>query len=572
VQRREGVARRAVLAATVACLTWVFVPATRAAVVTTSADNGTGSLRQVIASASPGETITFAMGVNPTLTSGGIGILKPLTLAGNGIGQTTITGAPTGGVFGVLPTPSSGTVMVDDLTITGGHAGSGGGSPGEMGVPGGAIELLAGNLVINRTEFSGNTAGDGAMGFAGPGGGGAGGNGGTGGGGGAIHASGMSTLTISDSIFSNNLAGNGGAGGDGGSSSMTAGGKGGNGGLAGVGGAIATNVQTSIINTTFTGNRAGQGGAGGDGGSGFGGFQGDGGNGGNGGDGGAIYQNPLNPMTITVTLGGSTFNGNVAGPGGGGGASNFGSPGEGGPGGDGGAIIAVTPAIGNSTLTGNQAGAGGSGGSNLFGQARGGDGGNGGGTDGAIGIRSSTIVGNSTGLGGAGGTTGGTGVGGAVNNSNPSGTMVGSIVANNMLGGGPTTDFLANCAGAVPSTNSSNLTFPANTGCTATVGDPLLGTLADNGGPTKTIALGPGSAAIDQLPVGTNCPTTDQRGIARPQGPACDIGAFELEPAAPVPAAQAAQPTIKKKKCKKKKHKRAAAAKKKKCKKKKKKR
>jgi hypothetical protein len=155
-------------------------------------------------------------------------------------------------------------------------------------------------------------------------------------------------------------------------------------------------------------------------------------------------------------------------------------------------------------------------------------------------------------------------VGGGVNNSNPSGTMVGSIVANNMLGGGPTTDFLANCAGAVPSTNSNNLTFPDNTGCAASVGNPLLGPLASNGGTTQTMALGPGSAAIDQLPVGSNCPATDQRGIARPQGPACDIGAFELVPTPPANPANAPAPKAKKCKKKHKKH----AKKKKRCKKK----
>jgi hypothetical protein len=52
--------------------------------------------------------------------------------------------------------------------------------------------------------------------------------------------------------------------------------------------------------------------------------------------------------------------------------------------------------------------------------------------------------------------------------------------------------------------------------------------LQDNGGPTKTIALQLGSPAIDAA-VAANCPATDQRGIARPQGPGCDIGAFELE-------------------------------------------
>jgi hypothetical protein len=42
------------------------------------------------------------------------------------------------------------------------------------------------------------------------------------------------------------------------------------------------------------------------------------------------------------------------------------------------------------------------------------------------------------------------------------------------------------------------------------------------------MALLPGSAAIDQVPAsGAGCPATDQRGVARPAGPACDIGAFD---------------------------------------------
>jgi CSLREA domain-containing protein len=56
--------------------------------------------------------------------------------------------------------------------------------------------------------------------------------------------------------------------------------------------------------------------------------------------------------------------------------------------------------------------------------------------------------------------------------------------------------------------------------------DPLLGMLANNGGPTKTMALQPGSPAID-AGNDANCPTTDQRGGARPQGSHCDIGAYE---------------------------------------------
>ena len=68
------------------------------------------------------------------------------------------------------------------------------------------------------------------------------------------------------------------------------------------------------------------------------------------------------------------------------------------------------------------------------------------------------------------------------------------------------------------------------TGCTC-VGvinsDPLLGVLQDNGGPTQTMLLMPGSSAID-TGYNPSCATTDQRGVPRPQGPTCDIGAVEM--------------------------------------------
>ena len=57
--------------------------------------------------------------------------------------------------------------------------------------------------------------------------------------------------------------------------------------------------------------------------------------------------------------------------------------------------------------------------------------------------------------------------------------------------------------------------------------DPKLGPLADNGGLTKTMALLPGSPAIDAGD-DTSAPLTDQRGVSRPQGAHTDIGAFEL--------------------------------------------
>ncbi|MGA2865423.1 MAG: choice-of-anchor tandem repeat GloVer-containing protein [Verrucomicrobiota bacterium] len=57
--------------------------------------------------------------------------------------------------------------------------------------------------------------------------------------------------------------------------------------------------------------------------------------------------------------------------------------------------------------------------------------------------------------------------------------------------------------------------------------DPRLGPLANNGGPTLTIALLPGSPAIDAADTAA-APATDQRGFPRPVGSAADIGAYEF--------------------------------------------
>jgi hypothetical protein len=56
--------------------------------------------------------------------------------------------------------------------------------------------------------------------------------------------------------------------------------------------------------------------------------------------------------------------------------------------------------------------------------------------------------------------------------------------------------------------------------------DPRLGSLADNGGPTLTLALLPTSPAIDAADPALS-PLFDQRGFPRPVGPFPDIGAFE---------------------------------------------
>ena len=86
-----------------------------------------------------------------------------------------------------------------------------------------------------------------------------------------------------------------------------------------------------------------------------------------------------------------------------------------------------------------------------------------------------------------------------------------------------------NCLGNITD-GGHNLSSDASCAFTA-VGsmnntDPKLGPLADNGGPTLTMALLPGSPAIDAGSA-VGAPATDQRGVPRPQGAGVDIGAFE---------------------------------------------
>src|SRR5262249_5019042 len=82
-----------------------------------------------------------------------------------------------------------------------------------------------------------------------------------------------------------------------------------------------------------------------------------------------------------------------------------------------------------------------------------------------------------------------------------------------------------------------NLSSDSGSGFLTSPGDlinvnPLLGPLQDNGGPTRTHALLPGSPALE---AGDNAeaPAYDQRGPGFPRiaGAAIDIGAFEVQPA-----------------------------------------
>lgn len=53
--------------------------------------------------------------------------------------------------------------------------------------------------------------------------------------------------------------------------------------------------------------------------------------------------------------------------------------------------------------------------------------------------------------------------------------------------------------------------------------DPQLAPLANNGGPTPTMAIAASSPAVNHAAAAT-CPSIDQRGVSRPQGSGCDAG------------------------------------------------
>jgi hypothetical protein len=96
----------------------------------------------------------------------------------------------------------------------------------------------------------------------------------------------------------------------------------------------------------------------------------------------------------------------------------------------------------------------------------------------------------------------------------------------------------AGCDGIVTS-NGYNIESPGDTCGFEQTGDQInvstenlsLGPLADNGGPTRTHVLLPGSVAIDHIPA-VDCEVDeDQRGEPRPEtgGDGCDVGAFEVQ-------------------------------------------
>ncbi len=170
----------------------------------------------------------------------------------------------------------------------------------------------------------------------------------------------------------------------------------------------------------------------------------------------------------------------------------------------------------NSTLSGNTASGGYGGGIYNY--------------QGTLALTSSTVSGNTANPGA------GVVAGGGLDEVNVLGntlTLTDTIVAGNSAGDG----LGADCSGHLNSGDYNLIQDIA--GCNIVTAahditgtDPLLGPLRDNGGPTLTMALLPGSPAIDVIPLGNlGGLTTDQRGQPRPDsGEALgDIGAFEVQ-------------------------------------------
>jgi hypothetical protein len=434
--------------------------------VTSLAENGAGSLRQVIADSAPGDSIVFGVTGTITLSSGELVVDKDLTILGPG---TSVLAIGNGGrAFRVYPGVQ---LTVVNLTITNCWSDSGAG-----------IYNGGGSLSVQKCLFANNTAN-------------------TNGCGGAVFNSG--TATITGSTFVGNSAA-GAAGSDG------TGGPGG----AGCGGALYNLGNLELMNSTFVTNSVG-------------------------GGQGAAGSSP--PPSGTVAERGQF----------------------GGPGGDGngGALFnAGVATVVNCTFTGNSAhggpgGAGGKGGDSLYSNyppkylgGAGGGGGKGGAacgaiydTDGLCSLKNCTIASNS-GFGGAGGPGGPGGhgglgdgpVGGTGIDGNALGSLRGAgvLLLNNVLSsnapGGNASGTITDGGHNLSSDASCAFTNSGSMNNT----DPKLAPLADNRGPTLTMALLPGSPAIDAGNTSL-VPTIDQRGFPRPAGSAADIGAFEYDSVMP---------------------------------------
>jgi hypothetical protein len=169
----------------------------------------------------------------------------------------------------------------------------------------------------------------------------------------------------------------------------------------------------------------------------------------------------------------------------------------------------------NSTFNGNSAGQGGG----LW-------------TTNPASLNNDTIVGNTAVNSAVAVDIGGGGIYDASSNAASVVTLHNTIVSKNLTSSdcGPLPARFTSSGHNIDGDNSCNLVGAGDQKST----DPQVAALAFNAPPVvppngfpNTMAITNSSPAFDKAD-NTNCPTTDERGLNRPQGAACDVGAFEL--------------------------------------------
>jgi hypothetical protein len=462
-------------------------------VVTNNTDSGAGSLRQAIIDSCDGGTITFSSLFNSAQTitlASELLIDKGLTITGPGANLLTISGNNAVRVFNI--STGNFAVTVSGLTIANGN------STGVSGSGGGIYNSSTGTLNIINSTISGNSAN------------GSGSTNGTASGGG-IYNSSTGTLNIISSTLSSNSTGRGNGTWSGGGIYNNSSG--------------AVNITNSNIINNSSGSPFGIADA----------------------NGGGISNNSTGTVTITNSnVSGNSVaafcNNSQSRSGNGGGIYN------------GGGTINVI----NSSISSNSSFAA-SIGSVCFSSASGG----GISTSGTVNLTKSSIAGNSAhiqpGNSNSANTVGGGGISasGAIsvtnsiiadNQNNCDNPFGGPPICNSALLLGPDirgnfTSFGYNLIGKKDgSTGFANGTNNDQVGTAASAINPRLAALANNGGTTQTMALLPGSPAIDKGSAVGGI-TTDQRGLSRTvdlsgyanaaSGDGSDIGAFEVQTGTP---------------------------------------
>ncbi len=511
--------------------------------VRSSADAGgtcpgaTCTLRQAIATAASGDTIDFDLTTvtSPITLVSELAIDKSLTIQGPGASLLTVSGNNAVRVFNIGGMNPAINVAISGLTIANGRHRGIDGAQGTNAFGGGILNDSTGTLSLINVVLTGNSAigGDGSGNTA---------RGGTGDGGGIFNRS-TGIVSIIDSTISGNIA-KGGNANDSGHIGDFGGGSSG-------GGISNGNGTINIANSTFSGNSATVGDT----------TQSGGGTGSTlfiiGAGGGAIINGNGTVNIFNGSLSGNSANGGTITNNGPNLFIAFGSLGGGID--NSGGTVNLT----NSTLVGNSAN-GGTINQNVTPPQNGLNSVGGGILNGGqLTLTNSTITGNTAiGVIHINGGVSGIGEGGGVNNFVAGGTVTAkdTIIAGNTAEMGPDVRNTLTSQGWNLIGNNKDATITPAPGTADQIGtpgtpiNPLLGPLANNGGPTMTMALLTGSPAIDKGaaaidPITATPITTDQRGLPRPVddpaianapgGNGSDIGAFEVQSVTPV-----APPTV----------------------------